>query len=530
MHARKLLCLLLSALLAVTLLAACGGSNFSKDAMTAVNAIQDTIEFETDSQLTKALQDALADNIQTSDVRDAMLSDQNLQSLLISGYRLDVFAVKSDSAKAAAESIAQNIASITAGKQSEGKLAMVLADNGYYYAAVLTWRDASSGGSDDDEPLTPPEVTGITVEIPEGSVAGTLNISNLTFTATYSNGTTKAIPSSDLQYSCTPELSQEGTFQKAGTYTLTITYDGKTFTETIEVKGDPAKPFTWLIDEQGKLYIPSGATSFGSNGNYYFSGNDDLVTLDLSGTDIESIRTWEFYNCPNLTTVIWGEKLKSVGSSAFAGCTSLKEVTINGTSDIQMDSDIFASCESLEKVTFAGNIKSIPDSMFYNALSLVSVNLGNIDTIGTTAFAYCEKLETVLGSNLTNIGSSAFSGCSALTNIDLSNAVSIDISAFYNCGKLTKLDLSSVETIGQQAFSMNPYSGPAPAITDVRFGEQVSKISNSAFGNAFADSKVNIYYGDGSKEAADKLQTPIGFNPYGIEVTWRSYEDGDRVF
>ena len=107
MHARKLLCLLLSALLAVTLLAACGGSNFSKDAMAAVNAIQDTIEFETDSQLTKALQDALADNIQTSDVRDAMLSDQNLQSLLISGYRLDVFAVKSDSAKAAAESIAQ---------------------------------------------------------------------------------------------------------------------------------------------------------------------------------------------------------------------------------------------------------------------------------------------------------------------------------------------------------------------------------------------------------------------------------------
>ena len=70
MHARKLLCLLLSALLAVTLLAACGGSNFSKDAMAAVNAIQDTIEFETDSQLTKALREAIESG---GDVRTTLL-------------------------------------------------------------------------------------------------------------------------------------------------------------------------------------------------------------------------------------------------------------------------------------------------------------------------------------------------------------------------------------------------------------------------------------------------------------------------
>ena len=77
---------------------------------------------------------------------------------------------------------------------------------------------------------------------------------------------------------------------------------------------------------------------------------------------------------------------------------------------------------------------------------------------------------------------------------------------------------------------MDYYGGPAPAITDVRFGENVSKISNSAFSGVFVDDKVNIYYGDGSEEAAEKLQS-IGFNPpYGTEVTWHSHADGDSVF
>lgn len=155
MHARKLLSLLLSALLAVTVLAGCAGrSDFSKEVVAAANNIQNTVTFKADSQLTRALQDALADNVQTSDVRDAMAADQSLQALLTDGYRLDVFAVSADSAKVAAESIAQNIAAITTGKKSEGKAAMVLADNGYYYAAVLTWRDRSNN---DDNQSTPPK-------------------------------------------------------------------------------------------------------------------------------------------------------------------------------------------------------------------------------------------------------------------------------------------------------------------------------------------------------------------------------------
>ena len=150
MHVKRLLSLLLTALLAVTVLAGCAGrSDFSKEAADALNNAQTIVYFSADSQLTKALKDSLKDNVQPDDVRSAMAADKNLQALLTAGCQLDVFAVRANTVKDAAESIAQNIASIASGKKSEGKAAMVLADNGYYYAAVLTCRDSNSSVSDD---------------------------------------------------------------------------------------------------------------------------------------------------------------------------------------------------------------------------------------------------------------------------------------------------------------------------------------------------------------------------------------------
>ena len=129
MHVKRLLSLLLTALLAVTVLASCGSrSDFSKEAVHAANNAQSMVDFSTDSRLTKALQTALEDNTQTGDVRSAMTVDENLQSLLTAGYRLDIFAVQADDASSAAKIIAQNVAGIVAGIKSEGNIAMVLAD------------------------------------------------------------------------------------------------------------------------------------------------------------------------------------------------------------------------------------------------------------------------------------------------------------------------------------------------------------------------------------------------------------------
>ena len=151
MNAKKLLSTLLSAAMAVSMLAGCfgggGNKNYSDEAADAANAAQSTVVFSTDATLAKSLQDALENFTQLDDIKDAMEADENLKSLLTSGYDLDVVAEQGEDAEAAAKAIAEKyIVSIVSGKKAEGKIAMVLHDgNGYYYVAVLTYGSGGSG-------------------------------------------------------------------------------------------------------------------------------------------------------------------------------------------------------------------------------------------------------------------------------------------------------------------------------------------------------------------------------------------------
>ena len=152
MNAKKLLSTLLSAAMAVSMLAGCfgggGNKNYSDEAADAANAAQNTVVFSTDATLAKSLQDALADGLtQLDEIDDAMEADENLKPLLTSGWDLDIFAAQGEDAEAAAKTIAeQYIVSAVIGKKAEGKIAMVLHDgNGYYYVAVLTYGNGGSG-------------------------------------------------------------------------------------------------------------------------------------------------------------------------------------------------------------------------------------------------------------------------------------------------------------------------------------------------------------------------------------------------
>ena len=90
MNAKKLLSTLLSAAMAVSMLAGCfgggGNKNYSDEAADAANAAQNTVVFATDATLAKSLQDALADGLtQLDEIDDAMEADENLKPLLTSG-------------------------------------------------------------------------------------------------------------------------------------------------------------------------------------------------------------------------------------------------------------------------------------------------------------------------------------------------------------------------------------------------------------------------------------------------------------
>lgn len=143
MNAKKLLSLVFSAAFAVAALAGCGGSDFSREAARAANKAQDTVTFETDANLTKALQKALEDN--AGDIRQAVADA--LGDELGSGDAVDLYTVSAEDAKTAAEAVAASIAKSVAGKQSKGAITMVKADDGAFYAVTITTRTGSSGGS-----------------------------------------------------------------------------------------------------------------------------------------------------------------------------------------------------------------------------------------------------------------------------------------------------------------------------------------------------------------------------------------------
>ena len=280
MNAKKLLSMLLSAALAVTTLAGCGeGTNYSNEAVKAANEAQSTVVFETDSDLAKSLQNALEDYTQTSDIKTAMVADENLKDLLTSGYQLDIFAAQGEDAEAAAQAIAQQyIVNIVSGKQSEGKIAMILhKGNGYYYAAVLTYRTgggsgsggngggSSSGDGDEDNTVVLTEIKVTENPKTEYWVGDSFETSGMVVTAYYSNNTSKDV-TLDCSMSCTGfDDDDNKAFKTAGTYKVVFTYQGKTATVTVNVAD--VKPATVTVSlskkdvyEAGEDFDPSTVT------------------------------------------------------------------------------------------------------------------------------------------------------------------------------------------------------------------------------------------------------------------------------
>ncbi|MDR3314586.1 MAG: leucine-rich repeat protein, partial [Oscillospiraceae bacterium] len=117
----------------------------------------------------------------------------------------------------------------------------------------------------------------------------------------------------------------------------------------------------------------------------------------------------------------------SIGSAAFASCTSLTFVTIpNNVTSI--GSAAFASCTSLTFVTIPNSVTSIGSSAFEDCTNLTSITIpDSVTSIGSSAFYGCTSLTSItIPDSVTNIGSynaNVFSKGSNLTIYCYSNSV-----------------------------------------------------------------------------------------------------------
>ena len=123
----------------------------------------------------------------------------------------------------------------------------------------------------------------------------------------------------------------------------------------------------------------------------------DVETKEIDiPNSVESIKPYAFYNCIDLNKVsLSNNSVKTIGNSAFIGCSGLTSVTI-GNCVTSIGDDAFRDCSNLTSIT-------IPNS---------------VTSIGYCAFAGCTGLNRLdLGTGITNISNNAFNGCSKLYDI-----------------------------------------------------------------------------------------------------------------
>ena len=195
---------------------------------------------------------------------------------------------------------------------------------------------------------------------------------------------------------------------------------------------------------------------FGSSletiGNQCFARCTSLPSLSLPDT-VTSLGSQCFYGSENLCSVSIGTGLESMGQYAFAKCTALKSVEFRpcDTAKLIISEGAFRWCSALEEVAFSDAIKSFRPDAFNSCSALKRVVIpDSVTGISGGAFTYCTSLgELILGDGLTGIGGYSYS------NVDTdSNNGYEQYGAFAGCVNLTNIVFgSSLETIGNQCFA-----------------------------------------------------------------------------
>ena len=142
-----------------------------------------------------------------------------------------------------------------------------------------------------------------------------------------------------------------------------------------------------------------------------------------------------FDGCKRLIDVVLHEGVKTIGESAFRGCSSLPRIIIPSsvTAIVRM---AFYDCSTLVEVVLNDGLQRIGGRAFARCISLIRIDIPpSVTVIDDFAFSYCTALEeVVLHEGLKTIGGSAFIGCRSLIHIVIPRSVTaIGENAFNGC-------------------------------------------------------------------------------------------------
>lgn len=241
------------------------------------------------------------------------------------------------------------------------------------------------------------------------------------------------------------------------------------------------------ISDLGILEIKEGTIVIA--GCLYTSSGMETITKVILPDSLRAIGNGTFRNAYNIEVIEGMDFVEYIGSSAFDGCVSIKELTIPNTLK-EIGANAFAKMQLEElSIPFLGhNAEDIDNIAYlfsgvswgYYAVpdSLKTINLtGNTYETGCISDTKIEKVN--IYGYYTKISEGAFENCTNLQEINFYNSFEeLGDRACYNCSALSKIELPyGVKIIDSSAFSY------CENLCEVSLPDTLSNVGQNAFTN-----------------------------------------------
>ncbi len=244
------------------------------------------------------------------------------------------------------------------------------------------------------------------------------------------------------------------------------------------------------IEVNGIYYTISGTTATVTSNPSKYTGEvviPETITYNDVTYDVTAIGDTAFYLCDELTAIILPTNLKTIGYSAFRGCSSLTGDLVIPNSVTIIGNSAFQGCGFSGTLTLSESLRMIRSYAFQNCSGFTGdlVIPENVTSIGTGIFEGCSGFDGslfFLGNKLTSISMFAFADCSGLTGdlIIPSRVTSIEFGAFRNCKGFTGSLTLSENLTEIQNTAFNGCSGFTGKLT---IPSGVTSMGNYAFSN-----------------------------------------------
>ncbi len=267
--------------------------------------------------------------------------------------------------------------------------------------------------------------------------------------------------------------------------------------------------------------------------------NQEQLTTVIIGNKVSTIGKSAFYRCSSVTSIVVPNSVTRIGDSAFDDCSALNSVYISDIGawcNITFENSdanplgnahalLFINDELATEVIIPNSVNSINDYAFYNCNSLTSIELPNsITSIGRRAFEGCSSLTSIeVPSNVASIGWNAFTGCSALESLLLgSGLTSVGNNAFKGCTALKvikslnptppAIKSSTFDGVDKEACQLIVTKGNLAYYWLDPYWKEFLNISDDLLA---LNPLPIVRYGDGSVNLAD-------YAPEGVSLTYES--------